>query len=71
VITVSSTTRSELATRLFLVVFAALLGALGAHALQVLILGQVSVAATGAVATVAAVLAWMRLRRRTGLRPED
>jgi hypothetical protein len=69
---VKPTTRSELATRLFLVVFAALVAALGAHAFQVLVLGQVSVAATGAVATVAAMLAWLRLRRRyRGFRRED
>jgi hypothetical protein len=69
---VHPTTRSDLATRLLLVVFAALVGALGAHAFQILVLGQVNVAATGAVATVAAVLAWVRLRRRyTGFRRED
>jgi hypothetical protein len=69
---VDPTTQSQLATRVVLVVFAALVGALGAFAFQVLIIGEVSVAATGAVATVAGVLAWFRLERRyRGFRREE
>jgi hypothetical protein len=69
---VDPTTQSQLATRLVLVLFAALVGALGAHAFQVLIIGEVSVAATGGVAAVAGVLAWLRLERRyRGFRREE
>lgn len=61
---VEPATQSNLATRFVVVVFAALAGALAAHAFQSLVFGEASVAVNGGVATVMAVMAWIHMGRR-------
>lgn len=63
--------RSSFATRLVLVAFAAVAGALAAHAVQILLLGEVNLAVSGGAAALVAFLAWTYLHRRyRGFRKE-
>jgi hypothetical protein len=63
---VKPTAQSVFWTKVALILLAAVIGAVAAHAIQLLVVGGVSVAVNAGAGAAAAVVSWMRLNRRYG-----